>query len=791
MKKPSKTILAALLPLALLLGACGETGDSSLSSPETTSSLNEGSSSSKDSAESSSELDSEIEDSTTSSESEPVVIPIEVEIANPATATIEVGATLQLEFEVRNNEEGLPLEFASDNPEVLTVSEKGLDTAVAKGTANVTLTVGEASDSLTITVVSPAAASIEIVLDHTELDVGETIEVGATILPEAADDDYTVSVSDEIYLSVDGHRVTAMLVSEGPLTITVSTPNGLTDTAEVTIVEPDYVEDMAALLRASAELEKDSLSEATILAESTNSYDFSGEATYRFYSDDAALAEIEHDDGEKASITNFIDGQTLYTVEQNGDGAVESVEAAAITESPDWDEVSPEEAQNAVNMPLYPESYDGLGLSNYILENYLEDSYSGLMSDDATNIELSVEGSTYTLTGEIGDYSSYTYMTVELTLDAKGLVVEGLVDVEIHDVDWDTEKPLPDISEQMTFTFTQTAGERTPSDGHIINLDALQYSDYNLYWSSDYSGATDAGEAPTFETGKTVYIFPKDIAPVTAYYDVDPVSVSVSPSAGASFSAAYSSYSGYFASGSFSAPGHYAITIRTANVEKTIECDVVAPQVEGISFGPSNYGKRNWLPSSIVAGIEHEFLVNLTPSNASGTVHAEIVDDTAGATIEPAQTANSFVVAADHAGTFTVKVYEESLGEEKAITKTVTVYGNDDASIAAMLDGATIADNTGTKTLDFVKTSENGGTFAYHKEEEDYYGDSISYDIAGNFEVSAGELVLSEVTYTCSDDYTDVSAPDYSTPFTNYDFKCFRFDYDVDWDSAVDYVYLK
>ena len=810
MKKPSRKIIAALLPLALLLGACGGTAESSLSSGEASStSQNEGHASSESteetasstSEEESSSSDSEVTSSpegtsssseeSSSSEPEPVVEPITVDIADPANATIEVGKTLQLEFKVENNVDDLSLQFASDNTAVLTVDANGLVTAVATGTANVTLTVGEASDTVALTVVNPQAASIEIVLDHTILAVGETIEVGAKILPEGADQDYTVTVSNEIYLSVDGHKVTALMASDTPLTITVSTANGLTDTAEVMIGGDElYVTQISDILKASAEIEKTSLSEASLLAESTSTYDFSGSADYHFYSDNASLTEIEYDDGEKASTTNFIDGDTLYTIEQNGEGGVESIEQSLIAEDPDWDEVSPEEAQTAVSMPTYPDSYGDPGFSSYVLEEYF-DGNSGLLSEDATNIDLQVDGSKYTLKGEIGGYSDYKYLTIELTLNEDGLVVEGMVDSEIHELDWDTGKPYPEISGQVTFTFTQTAGEKTPSDGNIISLDDLRYTDFNLYWSTDYSGETDAGANPTLETGETVYIFPKDIAPVTAYYDVDPVTVSVSPAEGADVKAAYSGYSGYFASAEFSQPGHYVITVKTTNVEKTIECDVVAPAVEGIEFGPANYGYRNWLPSAIVAGTQHDVLLNVTPSNASGNIHAEIIDDTAGATIEAADSANSFVVTAANAGTFTVKVYEETLGEEHAITKTVTVYGNDDASIATMLDEATIADNTGDKTLDFVKTGTTGGTFAYHYSEESYYSGTITYSISGNWEIAEGELILSDVTYACDGEYTDISAPYYGEAFKNYDFKCFRFTYEVDYDTSNDYVYLK
>lgn len=51
--------------------------------------------------------------------------------------------------------------------------------------------------------------------------------------------------------------------------------------------------------------------------------------------------------------------------------------------------------------------------------------------------------------------------------------------------------------------------------------------------------------------------------------------------------------------------------------------------------------------------------------------------------------------------------------------------------------------------------------------------------------------MLRPSTSTTDDECTDVEAPYYGEAFTNYDFKCFRFTYDVDYDTTNDYVYLK
>ena len=161
-------------------------------------------------------------------ESEPLTITVEnpeliVEILAPAKTELKIGETLKLEAKVENNIDGLPLVYSSSDEGVISVDQEGNVTALSSGNATITLTVGEASDSVELSVSLPDAESIEIHLDATAMYVGQTLTVEATILPSTASQEYTVSVSNEIYLGVDGHEITAKRTSEDPIVVTVST----------------------------------------------------------------------------------------------------------------------------------------------------------------------------------------------------------------------------------------------------------------------------------------------------------------------------------------------------------------------------------------------------------------------------------------------------------------------------------------------------------------------------------------------------------------------------------------
>jgi uncharacterized protein YjdB len=158
------------------------------------------------------------------------------------TQTIEVGSTHQLTFEIRDDAGNLidpddvTIDFSSNTVTVATVSETGLVTPVAAGTAVITIEVGSVSDTITITV-TPEISSIDIVLADIDLVSAETATLEVTVLDMAGDPvpdpGLTFTSSNEAVATVNDDGVVTA-VSAGTATITAEGGDD-SDSIEVTV----------------------------------------------------------------------------------------------------------------------------------------------------------------------------------------------------------------------------------------------------------------------------------------------------------------------------------------------------------------------------------------------------------------------------------------------------------------------------------------------------------------------------------------------------------------------------
>lgn len=185
MKKKSLPIIA--IAAILGLASCGETRTSSADSGTASASTSEVSSSSA----------VQESTSTSTSTSTSIILPVEVAILDVESTELEVGATLTLEVNVKNNTDDLPVVYSSSDEGILTV-EDGVVTATGLGEATITVTVGEASDTLTLTTTMPSAMIGEwvgndgsayhelsigkdgFILDGEKLEVVETLTLTST-----------------------------------------------------------------------------------------------------------------------------------------------------------------------------------------------------------------------------------------------------------------------------------------------------------------------------------------------------------------------------------------------------------------------------------------------------------------------------------------------------------------------------------------------------------------------------------------------------------------------------------
>jgi uncharacterized protein YjdB len=158
------------------------------------------------------------------------------------TQTIEVGSTHQLTFEIRDDAgtlidpDDVTIDFSSNTVTVATVSETGLVTPVAAGTAVITIEVGPFSDTITINVIAEIS-SVAIVATEVNLITGETHDLAVVVLNAegnpVTDPSLTFSSSDEAIVTVDDEGI---LTAEGAGTARVKAEGGgESDSVDVTV----------------------------------------------------------------------------------------------------------------------------------------------------------------------------------------------------------------------------------------------------------------------------------------------------------------------------------------------------------------------------------------------------------------------------------------------------------------------------------------------------------------------------------------------------------------------------
>lgn len=159
------------------------------------------------------------------------------------TATLYVDERLQLFGDFAPSYAIGLLNWSSDNESVAIVSEFGYVTAVATGTAKITVTTaGGLTDTCTINVIKRPDATEAVITDRfgfefDELTIieGERYEcIYAVITPYDADDNYSWSSADETVAKVTSTGIVTG-VKEGTTTIILTTESGLTDTCPVTV----------------------------------------------------------------------------------------------------------------------------------------------------------------------------------------------------------------------------------------------------------------------------------------------------------------------------------------------------------------------------------------------------------------------------------------------------------------------------------------------------------------------------------------------------------------------------
>ena len=172
------------------------------------------------------------------------IIPVASVSLNQTEAEMLVGETLQLKAQISPADAtDKDLMWGSSKQSVATVSDAGLVTAVGEGTAKITVTASGKTATCTVTVIKPEVPVVQvesISLDKPEatLQIGSTLTLTATVLPENATDKTVEWQSSNPAIAEVDQNGNVTAIGEGSARITASA-GGKSATCEITVTTPD------------------------------------------------------------------------------------------------------------------------------------------------------------------------------------------------------------------------------------------------------------------------------------------------------------------------------------------------------------------------------------------------------------------------------------------------------------------------------------------------------------------------------------------------------------------------
>ncbi|OXB03676.1 Ig-like domain-containing protein [Flavobacterium pectinovorum] len=176
----------------------------------------------------------------TSCSGTPIIAVTGVSVA-PSTASLGIGATQQLTPTVAPaNATNKTVTYSSNNTGVATVNGSGLVTAIAAGSATITVTTQDgakiATSAITVTSSNVAVTSVSLSPASASLSVGSTQQLTPTILPSNATNKSVSYASNNTGVATVNASGLVTAISNGTATITVTTADGnKTSTAIITV----------------------------------------------------------------------------------------------------------------------------------------------------------------------------------------------------------------------------------------------------------------------------------------------------------------------------------------------------------------------------------------------------------------------------------------------------------------------------------------------------------------------------------------------------------------------------
>lgn len=327
-------------------------------------------------------------------------------ILNFDSQTMEKGSETNIEvtFEPAgaSNQE---VTYKSSNEDVVTVTDKGVITAVSTGTATITVTSKDddsITKSITIKVILPEnVESVSIESEEESVSVGSSLQLTAVLEPLGSTTNAVAweSSDSSVAMVSDSGKVTGLM--EGTVTITVTTANGKTASVTITVKSINIVCKRATTLHTNdaATITYGSLgTSGTLTSGDAFDCDVNGDGTY-------------DSETERFYYVTDLDTNSNYAVLIYYD--------------------------NTASQYLY-------GLGNMTLELPTTDEWSNVSLSNTSRIITTETGSTSTVDGEIENPFSYEgyaarLLTVQEVNEACGITVGSSVSGELDSCFYLTE----------------------------------------------------------------------------------------------------------------------------------------------------------------------------------------------------------------------------------------------------------------------------------------------------------------------------------------------------------------
>lgn len=662
-----------------------------------------------------------------------------------------VNGTYTLTPVVKGNINNYPLEYVSSNAEVLSVSETGVVTALKEGTATVTLKVHNVTSQAVEFVVLENYSKVESVSyskDTIDLVIGNSFTFeGVTILPESAEQTFTLTSSDSKIVSVDGNTITALKASSDPITITI-TAGEATFSVKVNLVSAFD----AHIPEIKTKLEKANEKEAT-LAKKGHFYlhdqDASGVDTtydkydFEVFSDNRSVATHLKKGTYASSNKNE---QISYTL--INDDLIECKKALDDeTATPDYtkkDVISSGEgsysnvpqtiANNAVTYPIlgsFNWNNARQGFAQYVLLNYFTGNYFGESSKGKESFvySSSSEG-VYDLKITNVGYSDKKELSLKLVFKDE-MLVSFSGKITKYEIDWEDNVTLEGYT---VIDAALETGTRDKSHD-LFDADSLYMTDFNASFYTGYG--TNKKVGTEFGIGDSVYFDIVDVLPTTADSSIDTCVLSIKEedkdkvtmgSGGASFSAKQ-------------AIDDLEVTLTSAKTSKTFHLTFKEKLTTTLKYDGTNHMV---LGESVTSKVTFD-------KKASTDINFTITSaNAAKATIEPKVAATTsgyqqLTFTPSEVGTYSIKAVDKKSSLE--VSWDVVVYNNDDAGIINYLKEANVK-NYGTKLVkkSWTVSSDNVFTATFSYSYTDDYDDAVTDTIEVVFTFEGGQFKKTSTT---------------------------------------------